>query len=84
MILALRPPVRTIPRTARERYDNVLVRVTVVMRGRLKRRSWCSGDNARSGWSVRSRVPRCTSGGRRIAVGRRCILRQRRRSATNE
>jgi hypothetical protein len=37
----------------------------------------CSRDNARSGWSVRSRVPRCTSGGRRIAVGRPLRLRWR-------
>ena len=32
MILALRPPVRAIPITARERHDNVLMRVPVVMR----------------------------------------------------
>ena len=29
-----------------------------------------AGDNGRSGWSVRSRGPRCTSGGGRIAVAR--------------
>jgi hypothetical protein len=77
MILALLPPVRVIRVVARERYDNVPVRVPV-------RRSRGSSDNAGSGWSVRSGVPRRASGGRRIAVGRRCILRQRRRSVTNE
>jgi hypothetical protein len=67
MPLTLWPPVRLITVTARERHNNVPVRMSVVMR---IDRSWCSGDNARCGCPVRSRGPRCTGGGRRIAVPR--------------
>jgi len=81
MPLALGPPVRLITVTAHERHKNVVVRVPVVMR---IDRSWCSRDNARCGWFVRSRRSRCTSGGRRITVARRCILCQRKRSATDK